>query len=103
MGDQLTQKFQKWKNQPDCTEMKLDGKVPGFYANWYPILEISENSLITEKTEKFLPILFLEIFKLDFQIPGKILSGFLVQHMFWCLVTPMTPRGVTEITKHQKM
>ena len=81
------------KKQPDWTEMKLDGKVPGFYAYWYPILVISENSLVTEKTEKFMPILFLGIFKLDFRIPGKILSGFLVRHMLWCLVTPKTPRG----------
>ena len=35
---------------------------------------------ITEKTEKFLPIFVIEIFKLDFWIPGKILSGILVLH-----------------------
>ena len=41
--------------------------------------------IMTEKTENFLPIFVREIFKIDFQIPGKILSGILVQHMFWCL------------------
>ena len=46
--------------------------------------KIFQNFLTAEKTEKFLPISFLEIFKLDFQIPGKILSGILVQHLIWC-------------------
>ena len=46
---------------------------------------IFQNFIMTEKTEKFLPIFVWEIFKNDFQIPGKILSGILVQHMFWCL------------------
>ena len=44
-------------------------------------LKIFQNFLTTEKTEKFLQISFLEIFKHDFQIPGKILSGILVQHL----------------------
>ena len=82
MGVQVTPKYQKYKNQTDFIDMALGGNLLGFYANWYPILEISENSLITEKTEKFLLILFLEIFLLDFRIPGKILSGFLVLHVF---------------------
>ena len=46
---------------------------------------IVQNFIMTEKTENFLPIFVREIFKIDFQIPGKILSGILVQHMFWCL------------------
>ena len=49
------------------------------------VLSNSESSfcqyfLVTEKTEKFLQILILEIFKLDFWIPGNILSGILVRH-----------------------
>ena len=49
------------------------------------VLSNSESSfcqyfLVTEKTEKFLQILILEIFKLDFWIPGKILSGILLRH-----------------------
>ena len=53
------------------------------------VLSNSESSfcqyfLVTEKTEKFLQILILEIFKLDFQIPGKILSEILVQHSLGC-------------------
>ena len=46
---------------------------------------IFQNYILTEKTEKFLPILVQEIFEIDFRIPGKILSGILVQHMFWYL------------------
>ena len=41
---------------------------------------IVQNFIMTEKTEKFLPIFVWEIFKNDFQIPGKILSGILVHH-----------------------
>ena len=53
------------------------------------VLSNSESSfcqyfLVTEKTEKFLQILILEILKLDFQIPGKILSEILVQHSLGC-------------------
>ena len=43
---------------------------------------IFQNFILTEKTEKFLPIFIQEFFKIDFRIPGKILSGILVQHMF---------------------
>ena len=46
---------------------------------------IFQNFILTEKTEKFLPIFIQEFFKIDFRIPGKILSGILVQHMFWYL------------------
>ena len=93
MGVQVAPMFQKWKNYGQYFETILGGKVLRFYASSHPIFGILFNFLITEKTEKFLQILILKIFKLDFQIPGKILSGFLVRHTFWCLVTPMTPRG----------
>ena len=59
---------------------------------------IFQNFILTEKTEKFLLILILEIFKLDFRIPGKILSGFLVHYIFWRLVTSVTPLGVMGVT-----
>ena len=36
--------------------------------------------LFAEKTETFLQILTIEIFKLNFWIPGKILSGILVRN-----------------------
>ena len=48
---------------------------------------------VTEKTENFIQILISEIFKLDFQIPGKILSGILLQHSFGCKVISVTPLG----------
>ena len=50
-------------------------------------------SLKTEKTENFFQILFIDILNCDIQFSGKILSGIQVSHMFWCLVTPKTPRG----------
>ena len=46
---------------------------------------IFRNFIITEKTEKFLLIFVQEFFKIDFRISGNILSGILVQHMFWYL------------------
>ena len=48
-------------------------------------------SLKTEKTENFFQILILEIFNCDIRFSGRILSGILVSHLFWCLVTPVTP------------
>ena len=83
MGVQVAPMFQKWKNYGQYFETILGGNVLRFYAYSHPIFEILYNFLITEKTEKFLQILFLEIFKLDFQIPGKILSEFLMRHTFW--------------------
>ena len=93
MGVQVAPKFQKWKNSGHLIETIIGGKAQTFYAYSHPIFGILFNSLITEKTEKFLQIFYLEIFKIDFRIPGKFLSGFLVRYTFWCLVTPMTPRG----------
>ena len=83
MGVQVAPMFQKWKNYGQYFETILGGNVLRFYASSHPIFGILFNFLITEKTEKFLQILFLEIFKLDFQIPGKILSEFLMRHTFW--------------------
>ena len=40
-----------------------------------------------------MPIFALEILKLNFQIPGKILSEILVRHSLESLVTPVTPLG----------
>ena len=91
MGVQVAPNFQKRKNSGHCIETILGGKVLRFYAYSHPIFGILFNFLIAEKTEKFLQIFFLEIFQLDFLIPGKFLSGFLVQHTFWCLVTLVTP------------
>ena len=79
-------------------ETILGGKVILFNTYSDPIFGIFRNFLITEKTEKFLWILFLEIFKLDFRIPGKILSRFLVQNISWRLVTSVTPLGVMGVT-----
>ena len=49
-----------------------------------------------------LKIIFLEIFLLDVWIPGVILNGFLVRHMFCCLVIPHEPwpatMGITWVT-----
>ena len=81
MGVQVASMFQKWKNYGQYFETILGGNVLRFYVYSHPIFGILFNFLITEKTEKFLQILFLEIFKLDFQILGKILSGILVQHL----------------------
>ena len=69
---------------------------------WHFTSKIFEDviSLKTEKTENFFQILILEFFNCDNLFPGKILSRIQVSHMFWCLVTPKTPRGVTEVTKH---
>ena len=98
MGVQVAPMFQKWKNYGQYFETILGGNVLRFYAYSHPIFEILYNFLITEKTEKFLWILFLEIFKLDFRIPGKILSRFLVQNISWRLVTSVTPLGVMGVT-----
>ena len=71
MGVQVTPKFQKWLNLGRLLVYTiLGGKV-----------RILQQFFVTEK---FLRIIFLEILKLDFQIPGKILSGFLVRNIFWC-------------------
>ena len=83
MGVQVASMFKKWKFYGQYFETILGGNVLRFYAYSHPIFEILYNFLITEKTEKFLQILILEIFKLDFHIPGKILSGFLMRHTFW--------------------
>ena len=91
MGVQVASIFQKWKNYGQYFETILGGNVLRFYASSHPIFGILFNFLITEKTEKFLQIFFLEIFQLNFLITGKFLSGFLVQHTFWCLVTLVTP------------
>ena len=91
MGVQVAPMFQKWKNYGQYFETILGGNVLRFYAYSHPIFGILFNSLIAEKIEKFLRIFFLEIFQLDFLIPGKFLSGFLVLHTFWCLVTLVTP------------
>ena len=93
IGVQVAPKFQKWKNCWHFIEMVLGGIVLVLFAHWRLYLGIGLYSLIAEKTENFYPILFLGIFKLDFRIPGPILSGILLQYMSWCLVTPMTPRG----------
>ena len=66
----------------DSNESILGRKDWGLYVFSHGKLKIFQNFLITEKTEKFLSIFVLEIFKLDFRIPSKILSGILVQHMF---------------------
>ena len=58
----------------------LGRKVNLFNTYSDPIFGIFRNFLITEKTEKFFRIFFLEILKLDFRIPGKFLNGILVQH-----------------------
>ena len=62
---------------------------------WHFTSKIFEDviSLKTEKTENFFQILILEFFNCDNLFPGKILSRIQVSHMFWCLVTPKTPRG----------
>ena len=103
MGSNWPQSAKKGKTYWHFIETILSGNVQTFYAYSHSSFGILLNFLIAEKIEKFLQIFFLEIFKLDFRIPGKILNGFLVQHIFWCLVTSMIPRGVTEVTKHQKM
>ena len=87
MGVQIAPMFQKWKNYGQYFETILGGKVLRFYAYLKPNFKILWNSLITEKTENFLPILVFEILKCDIQIPGKILSEILVRDMFWLLVT----------------
>ena len=71
MGVQVAPKFQKWKNSGHFIETILGGKAQRFYAYSHPVFGILFNSLITEKTEKFSQIRILEIFKRDFQIPGK--------------------------------
>ena len=86
-----------------CIETIMGGNSQGFYVISHTKFKIFLNSLITEKTENFLQIYFLEILKLDFPIPGQILSGNLVQHIFQCLVTSVTPQGVMGVTKHQNM
>ena len=82
MGSQSSKNWQNGKKGAHFYETILGGKYSKLI-----VLSNSESSfcqyfLVTEKTEKFLQILILEIFKLDFWIPGKILSGFLVRHMF---------------------
>ena len=54
---------------------------------------------ITDKTEKFLPIFVIEIFKLDFWIPGKILSEILVRTISGCLLTLKSTSVVTEVSR----
>ena len=102
-GSSCPQSAKNGKTTWHCIETILSGKVLRFNTYSHPNFGISLNSLLTEKTEKFLWILFLEIFKLDFRIPGKILSGFLVHYIFWRLVTSVTPLGVMGVTKHQNM
>ena len=62
MGVQVASMFKKWKNYGQYFETILGGNVLRFYAYSHPIFEILYNFLITEKTEKFLQILLLEIF-----------------------------------------
>ena len=47
------------------------------------------NGLVFELTDIFLQFFNFEKFKLDFRIPGKILSGILVRLSFGCFVTPL--------------
>ena len=83
MGLHGGQNLQKKKiNVEHCIETILGGKSWGFYVTSHTKFKIFLNSLRTEKTENFLQIYFLEIFKLDFLIPSQILSGNLVQHIF---------------------
>ena len=88
MGVQVTPIFKKWLILIPYFETTLGGKVLRFYAYWKAKFKKIGKSLKTEKTENFLQILILEIFKLDIQISGIILSGILVQRKFWRLVTP---------------
>ena len=85
MGVQVTPIFKKWLILIPYFETTLGGKVLRFYAYWKAKFKKIGKSLKTEKTENFLQILILEIFKLDIQISGIILSGILVQHMFYFL------------------
>ena len=80
-------------------ETKLGGKVLVSYAYSWAISRFSWNFLITETTEYFFQILCLEILKHHIHISGKILSGNLLLHLLWGLVTPLTPRGVIEGSK----
>ena len=82
MGLHGGQNLQKKINVEHCIETILGGKSWGFYVTSHTKFKIFLNSLRTEKTENFLQIYFLEIFKLDFLIPSQILSGNLVQHIF---------------------
>ena len=68
-------------------EAILGGKVVEFFAFPFAKFKFFRNFLIAEKTEKFLPILLREIFYPDFWIPGKLLSGILVQHAINCFLT----------------
>ena len=97
MGVQVTPKYQK------CAKNVKNGTLYWNQFRWkshgnlYQLTSQTQkffNSLVAEKTENILPILILEIFKLDIQISGKILRGILVWLMFWCLVTLVTPQGV---------
>ena len=63
-----------------CIKAIVYEKDKGFYAFSYTMLNIFQKFHIAEKTEKNLRIFNLEIFKYDFQIPGKILSEILVRH-----------------------
>ena len=92
-GSKLVQNDKIVFFQPHFIEVIVGEKDLGFYAFSYTKHKFLVKFHITEKTEKNLQIFILEFFKCDFQIPGKILSGILVQLMFWCLVTYLTSRG----------
>ena len=66
-------------------------KSPGILCQFTSKFSEEVISLKTEKTENFFQILILEIFNCGILFSGKILSGILVSHLFWCLVTPVTP------------
>ena len=87
MGSKLRRTDKLVFFQAHCIAVKVCEKVQVFNAFLYAKLKIFQKFHITEKTEKILPIIILEIFKCVFQIPGKILSEILVRRMFWCLVT----------------
>ena len=55
-----------------CIESILGRNNLEFHVFSHGKLEIFQIFLITEKTEKFLPIFLLEILNLDFWISGKI-------------------------------
>ena len=109
MGVQVTPKYQKCaKNEKNGTlywnqfRWKSHGNLCQLVSQTRNFLKFPRRR-VAEKTENILPILFLEIFKLDIRISGKILRGILMRHMFCCLVTPHDPLGVTKVTKHQNM
>ena len=86
-------KCQKWKNNVTLYWNDIMWKSPWILCLLTPQILKTRNFLITEKTENIFQILIFAILNYNIHFSGKILSGILMWHMFWCLVTSETPWG----------